>query len=144
MIKNRIRFSSVILAALGIIDSLYLTWVKITANPALCIKGLGNCVTVNSSKYSELFGIPIALLGALTYIVILACLLLENRYKFFADNGIYAVFGFSLFGTAFSIYLTYIEFAVIRATCPYCLTSAITILVIFVLSIIRLAVDQDQ
>jgi len=144
MLKNRIRFSSTILAALGFIDSLYLTWVKITANPALCIKGLGDCVTVNSSKFSELFGIPIAALGGLAYLVILVCLLLENRYHFFSSYAPYAVFGLSLFGAVYSLYLTYVEFAVIKAICPYCLTSAVIILVIFILSIIRLVNDQDH
>lgn len=142
MVVSRNHLISMILAGLGIVDSIYLTWIKYTENPSLCIKGLGDCISVNNSTYSELFGIPISVLGALTYGVILITLFLKSKRKFFAENGDYILFGISFFGAIYSIYLTYIEVAVIRAICPFCITSAVTMLVIFILSIIRLVLAR--
>jgi uncharacterized membrane protein len=142
MVVTRNHLISMILAGLGVVDSLYLTWIKYTENPALCIKGLGDCISVNNSRYSELFGIPISILGALTYAVLLITLLLKSKQSFFAENGDYILFGVSFFGTLYSIYLTYLEIAVIRAICPFCIASAVIILTIFILSIIRLVVAR--
>ncbi len=141
-IKN-FRLSSAILSTAGLIDSIYLTWIKIAENPALCIKGLGNCWTVNTSKYSELLGIPISIFGALTYGAILLLVFWVNKSGFVAENATFAIFGLSLLGTLYSIYLTYIEIAVIKAICPFCITSALIITVILVLTIIRLVKTQE-
>jgi uncharacterized membrane protein len=142
MAFSRNHLSSIILASLGIVDSLYLTWIKLTENPALCIKGLGDCISVNNSKYSELFGIPVSVLGALTYGVILLILFLKSKQQFFTENGDYILFGISFFGAIYSIYLTYLEVAVIRAICPFCIISAVTIFAIFILSIKRLVLAR--
>jgi uncharacterized membrane protein len=142
MAVTRNHLISMILAGLGVVDSIYLTWIKFTENPSLCIKGLGDCISVNNSRYSELFGIPISILGALTYAVILVILLLKNKQNFLAENGDYILFGLSFFGTLYSIYLTYLEIAVIRAICPFCIASAVIILTIFILSIIRLVLTR--
>jgi len=135
---------SLIIALVGMIDSAYLTWIKITHTEAYCIGGIGNCSTVNSSRYSEIRGFPIALLGLLAYLAIAGILLLETRHRFFKDNGTMLVFGFSLIGTLYSAYLSYLEAAVIRAWCPYCVVSAIAVTLIFTLSIVRLARHQPE
>ncbi len=49
------------------------------------------------------------------------------------------VFGLTLFGFLFTLYLIYVEVALIKALCPFCLTSQITMTILFILSIIRLA-----
>jgi len=94
-----------------------------------------------------LFGIPIAVLGALAYVAILACVLLENRrvlsMRISKETGKLAVFGFSVFGVLYSAYLTYIEIAVLRAVCPFCVISALAILAIFILSLSRLVKSQE-
>jgi len=55
---------------------------KITNNPRMCIQGLGDCFTVNTSKYSEIAGIPVAVLGAAAYLFIFLILLNESRTDF--------------------------------------------------------------
>jgi len=125
-------------ASVGLIDSLYLTWEKISGNPALCIQGLGDCYTVNNSIYSEFFGIPVAILGAGAYLLILISLLLEPKFSFFEKNSPLIVFAISLAGTLFSAYLTYIEISVLRKICPFCVISAITMLILLVGSVLRL------
>jgi uncharacterized membrane protein len=54
------------------------------------------------------------------------------------DNNPLMIFGISLAGTAFTGYLTWIELYVIHKVCPFCVASAIIILLIFILAIIRL------
>jgi len=133
-----LRWGSMLLAFLGAMDALYLWIYKISNNDKMCL-GSGDCATVNYSPYSEIYGIPVALLGLLAYLAILAILFLEPSWKLLEKIGVYAVFGLSLVGVLFSAYLTFLEFYVINAVCPFCIISAIVILIIFILSIIRLA-----
>ena len=132
-----IRWSMIVIAGIGLLDSFYLSWVKLTHREALC-GGSGDCQTVANSPYSEIAGIPIALLGFGAYLVIIGILLLENRVSFLREYSSMILFGITLAGVLYSIYLTYIEIAVIYAICPYCVVSAIVMLLLFVLSIIRM------
>ncbi len=135
--------SSVVISVIGLVDAIYLTWIKISHNEALCIQGVGNCFTVNTSIYSEWKGIPVALIGMIGYLFILAILLAEIRFSFVSSNGPLVVFGLSLVGVAFSAYLTFIEVSVIKAICPFCIVSAISMLVLFVVAIARLVLSQQ-
>jgi uncharacterized membrane protein len=121
------------------LDSIYLVWVKLSGAYALC-GPIGNCESVNSSQYSEIFGIPIAILGAVAYSVMIILLILENRGQLWAEYGPMIVFGMSLIGVLYSFYLTYIEVAVLKAICPYCVISAIILVVLLALSVIRLSI----
>ena len=135
---SKLRITSIILAILGLLDSIYLVWVKFTGNYAIC-GPIGNCESVNSSQYSEIFGVPIALLGAGAYLVMVVLLLLEPRGSFWAESGPIIVFGMSLIGVLYSIYLTYIEIAILQAICPYCVISAIILVALLIISAIRLS-----
>jgi uncharacterized membrane protein len=137
MRKSPLYFTSILLAILGLLDSLYLSWIKLTHQEALC-SNIGDCETVNNSVYSEIGGIPIALLGAGAYLAILAVLLLESRNAFWRDNGVFIVFGLSLVGVLYSGYLTYIEIAVLQAICPFCVVSAVVLVLLLILSVVRL------
>ena len=118
-------------------DSLYLTWIKLSNQEAVC-SGVGSCDVVNTSEYATLGGIPIALFGAGAYLVLLFLLLFEERFESLKENGPLLLFGLSLAGVLYSAYLTYIELFVIYAICPYCVLSAVVMLLIFVLSWLRL------
>jgi uncharacterized membrane protein len=141
---RNLKIFTIICAAIGLVDSLYLTWIKLTHTTALCLPGIGDCETVNTSRYSEIFGVPVAVLGALVYIAILVILLLKDKVGFFTEYRWYLLFGISLVGVLFSAYLTYIEIAVIHAVCPFCVISAIVILLIFISTLIRLSQDQGS
>lgn len=134
---------SMIAAFIGLADSIYLTWVKVANQRALC-GSYGGCDVVNSSPYATIGGIPVALLGAVAYLTILVLLYLEAKGGFWKNNSPLAVFGISLAGVLYSAYLTYLEVAVIHAICLYCVVSAIAITVVFILSIFRLAHDQVE
>jgi len=131
-------------SVIGFVDALYLTWMKITNNPRMCIQGLGDCFTVNTSKYSEIAGIPVAILGAAAYLALFLILFNEDRTNFLKTNSVLFIFGITLTGTLFSAYLTYVEIYVIRQICPFCVLSAITMLILLVISIIRLIKYQPE
>ena len=125
------------LATLGLLVSIYMTIYKITNNEAMCI-GSGGCSVVNASRYSEVNGIPVALIGVGGYAAILALLFLERRPGFFRENGTMMLFGVSLVGFLFTIYLIIVEIFFIKAYCPFCLTSQAVMTIIFILSVTRL------
>jgi len=133
----RLRYLAAILAGIGLLDALYLSWIKITHGAVYCGTS-GECETVNSSRYSEVSGIPIAYLGLLAFAAIILLLYMERRGQFWQENAPLLVFGISLVGVLYSVYLTYLEIWVIRAICPYCVISAIVMLLLLIVSSARL------
>lgn len=133
----------VIISGIGILNALYLTILKVSENKNLCLQGVGDCWSVNTSVYSQVFGIPVSLIGLIGFLVILVIYLCENKLDFLQKYAKYLIFGFSLLGVLYSAYLTYIEFFVIQAVCPFCLLSAVSMLALFILSVLRLAQDPD-
>ncbi|MHB0923360.1 MAG: vitamin K epoxide reductase family protein [Bellilinea sp.] len=133
-----LRKIAIAAAVLGIIDSIYLYIIKITNNKALCIQGVGDCWSVNTSIYSEAFGIPVSILGLLMYAAIAVLWIMLPANPFYKRYAPILNFGLSLVGVIFSAYLTYLEIAVIKAICPFCVLSAILVLILFVVSLIQL------
>jgi uncharacterized membrane protein len=130
-------WGSAILAILGMADAIYLLIYKLTGNSHMCL-GNGGCHDVNFSPYSMIYGIPVSVFGMAAYLAILVILFLEGHLKIAEENGPLAIFGISLGGVAFTVYLTYLEIYVIHAICPFCVASAILVTLIFILAIIRL------
>ena len=135
---KRLQQITIALTIIGLLVSIYMTIYKVTSNEAMCI-GSSGCSEVNASRYSEINGIPVAVLGVIGYASILALLFLENRLSFFQENGPMIFFGVSLIGFLFTVYLIYLEIALIKAYCPFCLTSQAVMTIIFIISVIRLA-----
>ncbi len=129
---------SIGLAALGVLVSIYMTIFKITENPGMCL-GSGGCSVVNNSIYAQVYGIPVAVIGVGGYLAILGSLLLRVRVPFFESNGAMIVFGLALVGFLFTVYLIYVETALIHALCPFCVTSQITMTILFIISLVALA-----
>lgn len=135
---STLRKIAIAAAALGIIDSIYLFIIKVTNNKSLCIQGVGDCWSVNTSIYSEVFGIPVSILGLVAYAVMMFLWIMLPKNPAFTKYAPILNFGLGLIGVIYSAYLTYLEIAVIKAICPFCVISAILILVLFILSIIQL------
>lgn len=135
---KRLVQASLVLTVIGVLVSIYMTVYKVTENNAMCL-GSGDCSTVNASKYSEVFGgFPVAAVGVIGYLSILGLHLLEMRGSLSRDNATLALFGVTLIGFLFTAYLIYIEIAVIKALCPFCVTSQVVMTLIFIVSVIRL------
>lgn len=133
---------SVALVVLGLVVSIYMTIYKVLNADAMCL-GSGDCSTVNASRYSEVNGIPVAAIGVLGYLAILAAHYFEKRNRFFEQNGVMMIFGMALTGFLFTVWLIYVETALLKALCPFCVTSQAAMTVIFIIAVIRL-IRQTQ
>ncbi len=136
---KKLYWAAVALAVIGTLIATYMTIYKWTDNNAMCL-GSGDCSTVNASVYSEVYGIPVALVGVGGYLAILAVVLLEQfgKGKFFKNNGPLLAFGLGVGGFGFTLYLVYVEAFVLSAWCPFCVASQVTMTILFIISIIRL------
>jgi uncharacterized membrane protein len=123
------------LNVLAIAVTTYLTYLhfKPSASTICKINEYFDCDIVNKSIYSELFGIPVSILGLLTYVLlfIVGWGLLKNKWKSKKTQRqlYWGIFGLTAFGTLFSGYLTYIELFVLQAVCIFCLSQQIIILI---------------
>ena len=97
---------------------------------ALCI-GVGGCETVQTSQWSMIGDVPVALLGLLGYVAILA--VAAGRLWRPSPSLDLALFALSLAATAYVAYLSYVEVFVLGAICPWCVSVAICSVLIFAL-----------
>ena len=138
--EKRLSQLSIALTVIGFLVAAYMTIYAITSNDNMCV-GSQDCSVVNASKYSKIniagFEIPVAVLGMAGYAAILAVLLFDQRIDFLQQNGSLVFFGLSLMGFLFTLYLVYVEIALIRAYCPFCIASQVAMTLIFILSVIR-------
>jgi len=123
-----------ITAIIGLVVSGYLAYVKLFQQPIYCTPGLGDCATVNSSKWSELWGIPIAFFGVLSYLAVLFLIFIGPTITFLKKYVVLFVFGIGTFGFLYSLYLTYLELFVLKTICQWCVVSAICMTAIFIAS----------
>jgi uncharacterized membrane protein len=125
----------------------YLAYVETTSATAVC-GPVGDCNTVQQSEYARLFGIlPIGVLGIIGYAaIILLWLIARYANEHLSDLAAVSLFATTAFGTLFSIYLTFLEPFVIGATCVWCLTSAILMTILMLLSVgpAKVAFSKNQ
>ena len=136
----------VVLLIIGFIVAGYMSYIELTSTNAVC-GPVGDCHTVHQSEYAKLFGIiPIGSFGVFGCVMILVAWLVWKYGRGEWDKyGAYALFAFSAFGVLFSMYLTFLEPFVIGATCAWCLTSALVMMVMLwtALPIVLQYSDQD-
>jgi uncharacterized membrane protein len=93
-------------------------------------------------------GVPVAFLGALFYLALIATALAWLWWRPLGLAGpVIATWGLSVGGTLYSAYLTYIELFVLEAICIYCVASAAIILTSLLISsgwIVREAQASDN
>ncbi len=131
----KIIFTVLILIGFGV--SFYLTSLHYAEKEPVCGISFSNCDAVLTSEYSVLFGIPLALLGIIFYsttFVLFLILIFKKMTKENKQKMTQLIFALEFAGVLFSVYFTYLQFFVIKAFCPYCLTSAVVTLLLFLLS----------
>ena len=132
--SDRVRKIIVALSLLGVGIAGYLSWIKLTDTEAFC-GGVGDCSTVQNSAYAYLMGIPVAYLGLLAYLVILAVALFNLRAK--PEQRAWSdllLFALAVGGFAFSAYLTYTEVFILHEICPWCVASFLNLIAITLLA----------
>jgi uncharacterized membrane protein len=131
MSSRTLRITLLVLAVVGLAVASYLTYVHYAGIKPACTAG-ESCTKVQTSVYSKLAGVPVALIGLLGYIAIVASLLAPE-----GENARLATMAFTLVGFGFSAYLTYRELFSIHAICEWCAGSAVIMTVLMCLSVWR-------
>lgn len=124
-----------LVSLLGFADAAYLTVTHYTGTAIPCTITHG-CDVVTKSVYAEILGIPVALLGALFYLVIfgLVCVAMES-----ANTKLLRAAGrLTLAGFLFSLWFLFAQAFLIHAFCQWCLGSAASSTLLFILGFIVL------
>ena len=132
MSERRLRRLIALTALIGLAVAAYLTYVHYAELEPICAGGGGGCEKVQNSSYSELAGIPVAVLGLIGYGLILASLWIPG------DGGRLAGALLALVGFGFSAYLTWAELFEIDAICQWCVVSAVLMTILAVATSWRL------
>jgi uncharacterized membrane protein len=129
------RQAIVLLALVGLLVATYLWLYKIGVLGELRC-GTGSCEYVQTSRYAELLGIPVAFYGVAGYATLLVLGLAGLQPGFAADRRVSALLAtLATIGFGFTLYLTAIELFVLHAICRWCVGSALIMTVIWVLSL---------
>jgi uncharacterized membrane protein len=115
---------------------------------AVCnINDYFSCETVNKSYYSEIFGIPVALIGLLGYAALLLVAAVGLVWQEKIRIAVWTLVFMSSAAVLFSLYLTFVEFFILRAVCIICIGSQLVIIAVLVLSLLsrkRLSIDSGE
>src|SRR5256885_5347882 len=136
--ERRLVVAIAVLALIGAGVAGYLTYVHCAHTSVLCVSGGASCEKVQSSSYAKLAGVPVALLGLIGYIALLASLAVRGEAGRFAGAFI------ALAGFGFSLYLTYRELFTIKAICQWCVASAVVMTALAALTTARLLLAEQK
>jgi uncharacterized membrane protein len=128
MSARTLRITLIVLTVIGLGVASYLTYVHYAGIKPVCTAG-GSCAKVQTSVYSKLAGVPVALIGLIGYIAILGSLLVRE-----GETARLATMSFTLVGFGFSAYLTFRELFTIHAVCEWCASSAVIMTILAGLS----------
>ncbi|HET7480938.1 MAG TPA: vitamin K epoxide reductase family protein [Rubrobacteraceae bacterium] len=131
MSEGGIRAGIVALAVAGLMISAYLTWTHFQGTTPVCVGGGSGCETVQTSRYSVILGVPVAVLGLFAYTGLLVSAAVRG-----GNAALLGLF-LALVGVLFSAYLTWLEIFVIRAICQWCVASAVLITGALLLAFVR-------
>ena len=127
---RRAVYAILVVSFIGFLDASYLT-ASHYFNFSLPCSILNGCDLVTSSKYSEIFGIPVALLGVIYYVVIFFAVVA------YLDTGNAWIIKFASYGTIIgflaSIWFVCVQIFILKALCLYCLISAAISTILFLL-----------
>lgn len=132
MTDRRLRVLQIVLALVGLGAAIYLTYSKY-AHDGVCGVSAG-CTIVQNSPWSELYGVPVSVLGVLGYVGILGALLVAPQRNDLVRLSLVVLSGV---GFLFSLFLMYRAYVTLEAFCPFCTTSAVAMTLLAITSVVR-------
>lgn len=121
-----------VVALVGLADAVYLTIHHYTAVAVPCGESF-DCGAVLNSQYAEIGGVPLAIFGAAAYFAAFSLAILAA----FGNRLTWTLFGIQVtLMMLFTAWLIYLQAFVIEAFCQFCLLSAGTTLVLFIVFLI--------
>lgn len=138
MSDRGLRLAAAFVALAGVGVASYLSWAHYADSAVVCVAG-GSCETVQESEYALVAGIPVAVLGLVSYTVILALIAWDSPVA----RLLAATMAFV--GLLFGAYLLALQLFVIDAVCIWCLANDVLIApALAVLTALRLRSDWGQ
>lgn len=131
----RLRAAIAAATVVGAAIAGYLTYVHYAHVAPIC--STGGCEKVQTSKYAELAGVPVAVLGLVAYAALFATA---------AVRGIAAAFAgvlISLGSAVFAGYLLWAQLGPIGAICQWCIGNDVVVAVVSVLCVARMLTEPD-
>jgi uncharacterized membrane protein len=129
-------------ALAGLADALYLTWYHYDPAVRACF-AFGGCETVNGSRFATLGGVPVAIIGAAGYLLLVAALVARRWGPLPSRRPAgYAAYALAAAGAAFSLYLTAVEAFILHAYCTWCLVSAALVTAVCIVATVDLAASD--
>ena len=126
---GKIPVLAAIVALGGLADAIYLTIHHFTAVAVPCGESF-DCGAVLNSQYAEIGGVPLAIFGAAAYFVAFSLAILAA----FGNRPMWTLFGVQVgLMLLFTVWLVYLQAFVIEAFCQFCLLSAGTTFVLFII-----------
>ncbi|MDO8560769.1 MAG: vitamin K epoxide reductase family protein [bacterium] len=130
-----------ILSLIGLGDATYLTAKHYLGGPITCSLFQG-CEKVLTSQYSVMWGVPVALLGVIYYLAILA---LITGFIFTERATLFRIAAkLTPLGLAASLWFLYLQAFVIHAFCLYCLISTTLSTLLFILEMYSLVITKNK
>ncbi len=134
-------YSILAISFLGFLDAAYLTASHYLGLSLQCFI-VNGCDIVTTSVYSKLFGIPVALFGAIYYGFIF---LMGVSYLDSGSRMIFKILAYSTAGGFLaSIWFVYAQLVLLDAICLYCMISAGTSTLLFALGMYSLFSWNDN
>ena len=130
MTETTMRRASAAAAGLGAAVTVYLLSVRASGATLAC--ATGGCETVQHSRYAEIFGLPIAALGLVSFSCLLGAAVMRGAWAALVQATV------ALAASLFGAYLLYVQLAVLGALCQWCLASDVLVSVIAGLALLRL------
>jgi uncharacterized membrane protein len=121
-----------ILIAAEIILSGYLAYTVLSGIDAVCLTG-ENCKIVQNSQYSQILGIPLSVIGTLSFLALI--ILYSLVYKGLLDYNWFLAA--CIFGTLDALYFIYLQFFVIKALCSNCLFVDFGMILILIIALMN-------
>ena len=139
LIPSWLQYIFILLPSIGFVDSVYLT-VSRFQNFSLPCTIFHGCDIVTKSTYSTIGPIPVALLGAIYYLVLLIIAIYAVESS--SDNIFYLFGKITWIGLIFSAWFMFVQAFILRAYCTYCIVSAIDCAILFVLALVYIRVEK--
>jgi uncharacterized membrane protein len=137
-VSRTLRRVMFVIAVLGTALAAYLVYVHYSGAKPICTSRGDTCQKVQTSVWSKVDGVPVALIGLIGYVGILGSLLAPDR-----DETRILTLGMTLIGVCFSGYLTYRELFTLHEICEECATSAVLMALLFIGAVWRFLITDD-
>lgn len=136
MSERYLRWTVAVLSLVGAGIAGYLTYTHFRGFAPVCLTS--GCEIVQNSRWSELLGVPVALLGLLTYLSIFATTVV--RHPLAKQAGVMI----ALVALGFNAYLLYIQEHEIGRYCTWCVSNEIVSAILAPVAVAWLLVSSDR